>query len=182
MRGASALQGAARVMLTVRTMSKEEADNLGLGDAERLSYFPFDSAKANMAVASRTEWFRLVGVSLGNGTPEYPNGDVVQTVERWEPTGEFRDLGPEAVRTLCEEIETSDPPFTMAAQSPRWLGKRVMEVAGISREAVARTVKSWMERGFIKIGSFKNKDGNTRAGINLAISVEEMLGRMSRRG
>jgi len=180
-RGASALQGAARVMLTVRTMTKEEAEGLGLGDVERLSHFRFDSAKANMSPASMTEWFKLVSVPLGNGTSEYPGGDTVQTVERWEPSGEFRDLSPEVVAAVCREIESADPPLTTAAQSPRWLGKRLIELGGVSREAAARSVKAWVDAGFIQTAPFKNKDGNSRVGVSLGKPIEEILARMEQR-
>ena len=37
-------------------------------------------------------WFRLVGVNLGNGNATYPNGDNVQTVERWTPAPLFDGL------------------------------------------------------------------------------------------
>jgi hypothetical protein len=179
-RGASALQGAARVMLTVRTMTKDEAEDLGLGETERLSCFRFDSAKANMAPANETEWFRLVGVPLMNGTEEYPSGDSVQTVERWEPSGEFRDLVPDVIEAILRDIETADPPYTNAAQSPRWLGNRMVELSGISREAAARTTKLWLAAGFIKTGLFKNKNGSARTGITLAIPIEAIMARVRR--
>jgi hypothetical protein len=33
--------------------------------------------------SGRATWFRLIGVSLGNGTDMYPNGDSMQVVEPW---------------------------------------------------------------------------------------------------
>jgi hypothetical protein len=68
-------------------MTEEEAQLFNLkNETLRRSLVRQDSAKLNIAPpAVDTVWFRLVGVPLNNGTPAYPHGDVVQTVERWSP-------------------------------------------------------------------------------------------------
>jgi len=86
-RGASAAKDTARLVYTLNGMTEEEAQLFNLkNETLRRSLVRQDSAKLNIAPpAVDTVWFRLVGVPLNNGTPAYPHGDVVQTVERWSP-------------------------------------------------------------------------------------------------
>ena len=85
-RGASSTRDAGRLIYTLTTMSEEEAKRFDINPENRASYIRLDKAKVNLTSPSRSAaWFKLVGVPLGNGDDEYPNGDVVQTVEPWEP-------------------------------------------------------------------------------------------------
>jgi hypothetical protein len=68
---------------TPYAMDTIEAEHFGIDAGERRDYVRLDSAKVNITRHSKAAtWFKLVGVPLNNGTPDYPNGDVVQTVER----------------------------------------------------------------------------------------------------
>ena len=85
-RGAGSLKDAARLVYTLTGMGQEDAKALAVGDLERRYLFRIDSAKVNIAPPDRTtRWFRLVGVSIGNGNEAYPAGDEVQTCEPWKP-------------------------------------------------------------------------------------------------
>lgn len=67
-RGASSLAGAARVVLTIHEMSKEDAEEYGIPANERTRYVRLDDAKANFAPKSaNANWFRKEGVRLANG-------------------------------------------------------------------------------------------------------------------
>jgi hypothetical protein len=84
-RGASANIDAQRLARTLTPMSPEEAARYAIPDAERRRYVRIDDAKVNLGPPGEAVWFHLVGVRLGNGTPEYPNGDEVQAAVRWRP-------------------------------------------------------------------------------------------------
>jgi AAA domain len=107
-RGASAKKDAGRLMRTVTSMSKDEAEMFGLTDRESL--VRVDDAKVNLTPRSPDAmWFRLVGVPIGNGTPEYPNGDNVQTVERWDPPDNFANVTDAIWNTIIDEIDLGLP-------------------------------------------------------------------------
>lgn len=82
MRGASAITGAVRVMLTLTTMSQEEAEKFGIPADQRRRHFRIDGAKSNYAPAQDAEWWRLSGVEL-------PNGETVAAAAPWSPPGAF---------------------------------------------------------------------------------------------
>ncbi len=103
-RGASAFKDAARLVYTLAPMAPEEAELFGIPEAERRLLIRMDSAKVNIAPpVAKATWFRLVGVDLGNGTADYPNGDSVQTVEPWTPPDLWEDLS----NFVCNEILTA---------------------------------------------------------------------------
>jgi hypothetical protein len=82
-RGAVALLAAARHARTLRPMSEQEADGLGVERTDRLSYVRVDSGKTNLSPpAADAVWFRLANVHL-------PNGDYVQAASPWTPTDPF---------------------------------------------------------------------------------------------
>ena len=89
-RGAGALKDGGRLMYTNTWMIEDEAKTFSVSEEERRLLFRVDSAKVNLARPSATaQWFKLVGVKLDNGDDIYPNGDEVQTVERWTPPALF---------------------------------------------------------------------------------------------
>lgn len=85
LRGASAITGAVRVLLTLTSMSQEECDKMGVDPAERRRHFRIDGAKSNYALAQEAEWWRLAGYELGNG-------ETVAACRPWSPPGAMDGL------------------------------------------------------------------------------------------
>lgn len=84
--GASAKKDAARLVYTLNTMTKDEAQKFGINEEDRFAYIRVHKGKMNIVPPSRQAvWRRLMDVKLGNATAMYPNGDEVQTVECWTP-------------------------------------------------------------------------------------------------
>jgi hypothetical protein len=109
-RGASAIVNAARLVRTITTMSAEEAKLFGVAPEDRPRFFRVDDAKINVApTASAATWFRLVSVALGNVTPQYPRGDHVQTVERWEPPDHWR-VSAVTLNAILDDIDAGPEP------------------------------------------------------------------------
>jgi hypothetical protein len=105
-RGASSMRDAGRLIYTLTTMSEEEAKRFDLEPEESASYIRLDKAKVNLTPPSRSAvWFKLVGVALGNGTDEYPNGDEVQTVEPWQPPKLWDGLTSATLNAVLSDIE-----------------------------------------------------------------------------
>jgi AAA domain/Bifunctional DNA primase/polymerase, N-terminal len=67
-RGAGAIKDALRMVRILNVMSKEEANNLGINEFERLSYFRVDIGKANtVPPAKAAVWRKFESVELANG-------------------------------------------------------------------------------------------------------------------
>lgn len=76
-RGASAITGLARVVLTLTTMKPEEAKAFGMAEDDRNHFFRLDGAKSNYAPIQDAEWFERNAFELDNG-------DVVAVPVPWE--------------------------------------------------------------------------------------------------
>jgi hypothetical protein len=105
-RGSSSIRDAGRLVYTLTPMAEDEARMFGIAAEDRCSYVRLDSAKVNITAKSgKPTWFRLVGVPIGNGTPEYPNGDTVQVVEPWTPPDTWADISPITLNAVLDDID-----------------------------------------------------------------------------
>ena len=61
-------------------------------------------------------WFELVNVPIGNATPQYPNGDQVQTVRRWYPSSFWQGLDITVLNKILDNIDAG--PYDGGRYSP----------------------------------------------------------------
>jgi hypothetical protein len=174
-RGASALRDAGRLNATVTKMTEVEAKALGVEPDERRSLIRRDGAKVNLGPATEAVWFKIVGVSLGNGTPEYPNGDEVQTVERWYPPNVLRLLTPEIIDRILDRIEGGLPKGRRYSPSPQardrggW--KVVLEEVGeddITETQARYIIRTWLKNGILALDKDYREDGHPAKGLIVA--------------
>ena len=66
-RGASAVIGAARIVLTVTTMNEPDAQAFGIPADKRHHYFRVDEGKTNYSALGSAEWFEKIVHVLDNG-------------------------------------------------------------------------------------------------------------------
>ena len=144
-RGGSSQHSRLRVMLTVATMTKEEARDLQIPEAHRFQYIRVDSGKENLSPRDgRALWYRLIGVDLNNANHEYPS-QYIQVVETWEPPV-HSPLDAETTRDLLRLID--DGPgdgekYTFAKQGDLWVVPLVMDTLGIPEEAANIHIQQW---------------------------------------
>jgi hypothetical protein len=168
-RGAGAIQGAARSMFTISAMEQEEASKLGVADDERWQYIRHDNAKQNMAPpAGNASWFRLASVGLDNGTDDYPDGDFVQAVESWTPPSPWGDMVWGLIERILTQLEQGPEPgefYALGKQSKdRWAGKVIVEEACKTDGQATAILKAWKESGLIEDGQYaspRQKGGTT---------------------
>jgi hypothetical protein len=105
-RGSSGIKDAGRLIYTLTPMSEDEAATFNVPADERGLYVRLDSAKVNIAARStKATWFKLIGIPLGNGTRQYPNGDTVQVAEPWEPPNAWAGLSIEILNAVLSAID-----------------------------------------------------------------------------
>ncbi len=80
-RGASAIAGAARVVLTIVGMTEDEGKAFDLPPGHRRHFFRVDGAKSNYAPLTDAEWFERTTYALANG-------DFVAAPVEWQPPKE----------------------------------------------------------------------------------------------
>lgn len=145
MRGASALQGAARIVLTLTRMTDEEAQALGIPPEQKSSFIRIDNAKANYTPLGEAAWYQLTGQTI-------PNGEQVAAALPWTPpdriaalTGEMKleilrlmlEAGPERCRTHHHSQD----------YAPRWIAPLI----GCDEKLVKQYLDACIKGGAVKI-------------------------------
>jgi hypothetical protein len=159
-RGASAMRDAARLVYTLAKMTPEEAKAFSVSEEDRQYLIRIDSAKVNIAPpAAKAQWFKLIGVALGNGNQTYPNGDTVQTVIQWTPPDLFTDLSVEVINRILDKIDAGLPDGERYSDSPRakdraaW--RLVAELAPRKEEGPAkRVIAAWVKSGLLRVEDY----------------------------
>jgi hypothetical protein len=164
-RGSSGIRDAARLVSTLCTMTDQEADGFGISKDQRRYYVRLDPAKTNIATpASKATWFRLVGVNIGNGTPEYPAGDNVQAAEPWAPSSPFDDVPFDVLNRILDAIQAgidggrrrySNAP----AATDRAVWPVVREFIGTKTEGQCRAIiNAWLTSGLLYAKDYYDED------------------------
>jgi AAA domain len=160
-RGSSGIRDAGRLVYTLVPMSDDEAKTFNINPDDRRSYIRLDSAKVNIAANStKATWFRVIGVPIGNGTPEYPNGDTVQVIEPWAPPDAWTGTAAAELNAILTEIdrgltdESGRPNGRRYSDSPKATDRAVWRVVQKhypdKSEGQCRTIiKAWLETGLL---------------------------------
>jgi hypothetical protein len=173
-RGASSARDAGRLIYTLTRMSDQEGETFGIPAEERRLYVRLDSGKVNIAPPSgKATWFKLVGVRLDNGTPDYPNGDEVQTVVRWHPPETWGTLSAAQLNAALDEIDAglangqrySDAP--KASTRAAWTV--VQQHCPDRTEAQCREiVRTWVKNGVLFHEEYEDTEARkTRKGLRV---------------
>jgi len=182
-RGASSMMSAARVAVTLQTMQPEEAVDMGVPEAERRFYVRVDNAKANLSPPSfDAEWLKLDSENLNNGSDEYPDGDSVQVVTKWEPPSPFADVAPVRLeimdrieRGFANEDGSTEPWSANVRAGDRYVANAVLASfpgGGKTQKQAAAIIRQWVKDGFLEERKYKNAKGNERTGIFVADGVK----------
>ena len=159
-RGAGAMKDGGRLMYTNTWMTEDEAKTFGVSEDERRLLFRVDPAKVNLAPPSATaHWFKLVGVRLDNGDATYPNGDEVQTVERWTPPALFQAFSTPDLNKALDKLRMGmdDGRRYSAAPSAKMRAAwRVLHEIrpDQSEERCRQVIKTWAKNGVLTIGPY----------------------------
>jgi hypothetical protein len=153
-RGASAQRDAGRLDYTFTVMSEDEAKRFGIPIDERKRYMRLDKAKANIVRAVKARWFQLVSVPLGNTTAEYPEGDNVQAIEKWEPPATWGGISAEALNAILDEMEVEMPDGRRYSGQPqakdRAAWRAVQKYCPTKSEAQCREIiREWIASGVL---------------------------------
>lgn len=161
-RGASAMKDAARLVYTLNPMSPEEAQALGIGEAERRRLIRMDSGKVNIAPPmDQARWYRLVGVPLDNATSDYPHGDEVQTVEVWTPPDVWDGLSHDLLNRILTDIGAGMPDGNRYSDAPNVTDRAAWRVVvnhapGKTEDQARQIIKAWAKNGVIVRHDYQN--------------------------
>jgi hypothetical protein len=180
-RGASSARDAGRLVYTLTRMTDEEAASFGVKHEDRALYVRLDSAKVNIAPpSSGATWFKLVGVRLGNGTADYPNGDAVQTVEPWQPPKTW-DVPTDKLNAVLTDIEVGMPNGQRYSDAPKASTRAAWPV--VQRHCPDRTeaqcrqiIKTWVKTGLLLNDKYDDPVDRKKERIGLRVDNSKRPG------
>jgi hypothetical protein len=133
-RGASAVVGACRTVITCTVMGAAEAQNFMIEPALRHQYVRVDGAKSNYGAGGKTNWFEKL-------TPMLDNDEITAAISPWN-TPATSALTPEAMATLeiriAKGAEGGEPWSPGAKCKPYRSIKTLMEEFGFEDNAHGR--------------------------------------------
>lgn len=145
MRGASALQGAARIVLTLTRMTEEEADALGIPQEEKASFIRIDNGKANYTKLGEAMWYQLTSQTISNG-------ENIAACLPWTPPDRIASLtGDMKVEILRLMLEAGPAKCRAHHHSndyaPRWLS----QIIGADEKLIKQYLDACIKGGAVKI-------------------------------
>jgi AAA domain len=173
-RGASSARDAGRLIYTLTRMSDQEGETFGIPAEERRLYVRLDSGKVNIAPpSSKATWFKLIGVRLENGNSDYPGGDEVQTVVRWQPPETWGTLSAAQLNAALDEIEAGLPNGQRFSDAPKAAARSAWTV--VQRHCPDRTepqcreiVRTWVKNGVLLHEDYEDAEvRKTRKGLRV---------------
>jgi AAA domain len=180
-RGAGALKDAARLVYTLTTMGKEDAEALGVGEVERKSIFRIDSAKVNIAPPdATTRWFRLIGVHIGNGTADYPSGDNVQACEPWKAAALFDGLTTGDLNKALQKLGAGMGDGRRYSAAPNARDRAAWKAVkdqfpDVEPARCKGIVTIWLKSGVFEIGEYEDAQRKPAVGILSAKLIGEEI-------
>jgi hypothetical protein len=171
-RGASAISGAVRVMLTLTTMTEEEADKLGIPPDQRRRHFRIDGAKSNYAPTQEAEWWRLAAY-------EIENGEQIAACMPWQAPSPWAGLQWEQINRIMAEIEAGPGRegalWMVDKKGAFWAGHVIMKHSTLNDKQAGVLLKAWEANGALQHETFTNEKGNERNGYTVnRTKVSEM--------
>jgi len=154
-RGASSKINAGRLMYTATRMSEKEAELYEVAKSDRPALVRVDDAKNNLTAGSPDAvWFKLIGVDLNNRTDLYPNGDNVQTVERWYPPHAFAKLDLSTIERILERIDKGPYKGGRYSASPIAKARAAWRVVhelcpALSEQQAKYVIATWLKTGVL---------------------------------
>jgi hypothetical protein len=166
-RGVKAITDAMRAVRLLNYMSKQDAENVGLLEMERTSYFRIDRGKANYSAPAKTvTWRRFVNVDLPNGdavgviTPWlFPGQDGVPSPERLEADRKAEHVFLEILRrrTLAGRFVNERGPHSAPAEFAK---EREAKVAKVGKAALVAAMSRLFDKGKIRLEEYNSSHRN----------------------
>ena len=165
-RGASALVNAARSVLTINRMDKIEANRFGIEDDERHRFIRVYDDKNNRAPpAGKSDWYKMVSVSLGNG-PNNSEGDSLPVLVPWSAPDPFADITTNDLRRVQSVIASGN--WRKDVQCEKWAGYAVAQALGLDADAKSDRAKikqllgTWLKNQVLKVDTKRDENRKER--------------------
>lgn len=157
-RGASAIIGAGRIVLTLCTMSEDDADVLGLPKDRktRFRYVRLDDAKQNYAGIGEAQWYEKALYTLDNG-------EMVPAAVPWQPPNMWHAVSLPIANAILDEIDAgidggkqlySDHPKASDRAAADLVRRHLPE---LTEEQARQIVKTWIRNSVLSRATYRDE-------------------------
>jgi hypothetical protein len=176
--GATSLRATFRSCRILARMTPEQAEKMNISDPWR--HIRIAGSKENYAPPpEKATWFKLIGVSLGNATDEYPEGDEIAVVTTWHPRPMFEGMDAATLAAVFTELRQTVYGPTKQAKNTPWVGKALMTIGGRSEREAGKIIAAWLENGVLTKAEYTHKESKnkvSRVVLNEAKVTEILAG------
>src|SRR5207342_1656868 len=153
-RGAVAVLAAVRSAQALNKMTIDEGAKAGVDNHRQ--YFKVENGKANLAAPPEgKDWYRIVPVSLGNGTDLAPDGDSVGVVVAWKWPDPLDGLSGGDFEAAAAAIRAGR--WRESNQAKDWVGRPIAKALAIDlddkagKAKVNGLIKFWIKQGSLVV-------------------------------
>jgi hypothetical protein len=153
-RGAGALLAKVRSARVLNAMSLQEANEVGVDQKERLSFFRVDNGKANlMPRGGDARWRKMVGVPLGNRVDAQE--DNVGVATEWRKPSAFEGVDAHHLDAVMNTI--SGGSWRFDTQCSNWVGHAIAGAIGLDtadpqhKARVKSMLTTWLKTGVLEL-------------------------------
>lgn len=152
-RGASAMVNAARSVLVLSRMTKENAEEMRIAECDRRRYLSvYDDKNNKSPPASKAEWYEFSSIGLGNGDDTGPE-DNIGALKRWYPPDTFAGVTPRQLLNIQRMVDAEPDKCRKHSMSPLWVGKLVAAALDLNlddqgeKNRVKAMLSAWISNG-----------------------------------
>ena len=168
-RGASAIIGAARIVITVVAMSEEDAEAFGLDQDRktRSQYIRIDDAKQNYAAIGEAKWYEKIVYPLDNS-------EMVPAAVPWKAPNMWRSIPPAIANAILDEIDAGLDGgkylYSVAKQAKTRHAFNVVKrhLPALNETQCRKTISTWDKNGvFLHEDYDDTAEGKARQGVRV---------------
>jgi hypothetical protein len=165
-RGASSLVGTGRVVLTLCTMSEDDAEALGMAKDRqtRSAYVRLDDAKQNYAAIGEARWFEKIVYTLANR-------ELVPAAVPWRPPDMWDGISTSVGNRILNDIEAGLEGGRRYSNSPHAEDRAawkvvVAHVPSLSEKQARKVITTWVKNGTLNVDRYDDPvDRKSRSGL-----------------
>jgi hypothetical protein len=159
--GATSLRATFRSCRILARMTPEVAEKLEITDHWR--YTRIAGSKENFTPPpEKSMWFKLVGVPLNNGTPEYPDGDDVAVATTWQPRPIFEGMDRSTLAAVFDELRRNVYGPNKQAKNTPWAGKVLIQFGARAELEATKIITAWLGSGVLTKGEYYHAESKNK--------------------
>lgn len=149
-RGGGAIVGDAHFVFTLADMGRDDAESLGIAEADRKRFVRLDDAKGKLAPPSGAQWFERLGVCMPYGLLGEEVGVLVPKQFDDGATAVSAHRATEILNAIDERWQSGNP-FSASPQSDRYVVPMMVQRFGLAKKSARSLLADWVSNAMVRV-------------------------------